>query len=150
MKKIDIKQVGMKIPKIEYSVFCKLNGSNLVKLNLSVCENSKISLSIPIEISENLDKLNTSSDYFNDICYSSTSDSGTDISLKDRQKEFVKGNKTICQEECDFSDYNYDIKRTTCSCELKESSDSFADMNINMAKIYKNLKALKILQILIY
>ena len=138
MKKIDVKQEGMKIPKIEYSVFCKLNGSNLVKLNLSVCENSKISLSIPIEISENLDKLNTSSDYFNDICYSSTSDSGTDISLKDRQKEFVKGNKTICQEECDFSDYNYGTKRAICSCEVKESYDSFADMNINRTKLYKN------------
>ena len=38
MKKIDITQPGMKIPKIEYSVYSKLSGNTLEKLNLSVCE----------------------------------------------------------------------------------------------------------------
>ena len=76
MKKIDIFQEKMKIPKLEYDVYCKLNGTNLIKLDLSLCENTKISLSIPVIISksENLDKLNSSSGYFNNICYSSTSD----------------------------------------------------------------------------
>ena len=32
----------MKAKKIEYNVYSKLSGNNLVKLNLSVCENSKI------------------------------------------------------------------------------------------------------------
>ena len=32
MKKIDIIQDGMKIPKIEYDVYCKLNDTNLIKL----------------------------------------------------------------------------------------------------------------------
>ena len=30
MEKIDVEQKGMNIPKIEFSIFCKLNGSNLV------------------------------------------------------------------------------------------------------------------------
>ena len=38
MKKLEINQKGFKIPKIEYDVYCKLNGTNLVKLNLSVCQ----------------------------------------------------------------------------------------------------------------
>ena len=138
MKKIDVKQEGMKIPKIEYRIYCKLNGSKLQKLNLSVCEDSKISLSTPIEITESLDKLNTSSRYFNDKCYKSTSESGTDISLKDRQKEFVEGNKTICQDDCDFSDYDKDIKKANCSCQVKDSSNSYEDMNINKTKLYEN------------
>ena len=80
MKKIDIIQDGYKIPYVKYDVYSKLNGSNnLIKLNLSVCENTKIDIIIPIIISENLDKLNTSSAYFNDNCYKSTSESGTDI-----------------------------------------------------------------------
>ena len=58
MKIIEIKQEEIKIPKIEFDVYSKLTGSNLIKLNLSVCENTKISLSIPIEITENLDKVN--------------------------------------------------------------------------------------------
>ena len=39
---------------------------------------------LSIELSENLDTLNTSSGYFNDLCYTTTSEDGTDISLKDR------------------------------------------------------------------
>ena len=46
-----------------------MNGNNLVKLNLIVCENSKITLSVPVSISESLEKLNSSSDYNNDICF---------------------------------------------------------------------------------
>ena len=34
MKKIDIAQNGMKITKIKFDVYCKLNGTNLIKLNL--------------------------------------------------------------------------------------------------------------------
>ena len=40
--KIDVKQEGLKVPKIEYDAFCKLNGTNLVKLDLSYCSNVKI------------------------------------------------------------------------------------------------------------
>ena len=68
IKKTDVKQEGMKITKIEYEVYYKFSGIKLDKLNLSICENIKISLSIPIELSESLDQLNSSSDYFNDIC----------------------------------------------------------------------------------
>ena len=98
MKKIDVIQEGMKIPKVEYDVYSKLNGSSLVKLNLSYCSNSKVDISVPIEITESLDKLNSSSAYYNDICYTTTSDSGTDIILNDRKTEFVEGNKTVCQD----------------------------------------------------
>ena len=56
MKKIDVKQEGMKIPKVEYDVYFKLNGTNLVKLNLSHCEKTKIDLSIPLKITQSLIK----------------------------------------------------------------------------------------------
>ena len=102
MKKIDINIPGMKIPKVIFDVYCKLNDSNLIKLNLSICDNSRVEISIPIKITENLDKLNSSSGYYNDICYAATSESGTDISLEDRKKDFIEGNKTICQEDCFF------------------------------------------------
>ena len=143
MQKMDIIQEGMKIPKIEYYVYCKLNGTNLIRLNLSICENNKISLSIPIEITENIDELNTSSKYYNDICYSVTSDSGTDILLEDRQKEFLDENKTICQEDCDFTEYDSILKKAKCSCQVKESSFSFSDMNINRTKLLKNFQDIK-------
>ena len=140
MKKIDVIQEGMKIPKIEYDVYSKLNGTKLIKLNISVCENSKVSLSIPIEITENLDKFNRSSEYFKNICYKATSDSDTDMLLDDRKTEFVEGNKTVCQEDCDFADYNSNDKLVNCSCKAKESSSSVNDMNINKTKLYENFE----------
>ena len=33
MKQIEVNQEGMKIPKIEYDVYAKLNGKNLIKLS---------------------------------------------------------------------------------------------------------------------
>ena len=138
MKKIDIAQEGMKIPKIEYDIYYKSSGTNLIKLNLTVCEKSKISILIPISITDNLDKLNSSSGYFNDICYTATSEDGTDISLIDRQKDFVDNNKMICQEDCDFSEYNYITSTAKCTCKVKESSQSFKEMNINKERFFEN------------
>ena len=50
MKKIEVQQEGMMIPKIEYDVYYKLNGTKLIKLNLSYCSNVKIDISIPVKI----------------------------------------------------------------------------------------------------
>ena len=138
MKKIDIIQENMKISKVLYDVYSKLNGTNLIKLNLSICQNNKISIIVPVEISENIDKLNTSSDYYNNICYKSSSDSGTDIILNDRKIEFVENNKTVCQEDCSFADYNYDEQKANCSCLIKESSSKYDNININKTKLYEN------------
>ena len=143
MKKIDIYQEGMNAVKIEYDVYTKLFGNKLIKLNLSICEQSKISIKIPFKLTQHIDKYNSSSGYYNDICYSTTSQDGTDISLKDRQKEFIDKDKIICQENCDFLEYNYDTLVAECSCKVKECSKSFADMNINKAKILDNFKNIK-------
>ena len=116
---------------------------NLVKLNLSHCENTKIDLSIPVKITESLDILNSSSGYYNDICYTTTSETGTDIPLKDRKDEFVKNNKTVCQENCEFTEYDYDIQKAKCSCKVKESSASSALMNINTTELFMNFMDVK-------
>ena len=92
---------------------------------------------MPIIITEDLDKLNISSGYYNDVCYVTLSDSGTDITLKDRKEGYKTGNKIICQDECDFSGYNYDAQEAICSCNVKELSSSFSKMKINKEKIYE-------------
>ena len=127
LKQTEIEQEGMQIKKIECDIYSKLSNSNLVKLNLSVCANTKMTLSVKIKISENIDILNISSGYYNDICYTTTSDSGTDITLDDRKKQYMKRNNIIiCQEGCDFSSYDYANQVANCSCDVKESSSSFA------------------------
>ena len=143
MKKIDVIQKGLKIPKVEYDVYCKLNSNTLIKLNLTICSNSKVDLSIPIIINENLDKLNSSSGYYNDICYSADSDKGTYIPLSDRKNKFIDNDMTICQDGCDFSEYDDKTKKAKCSCKVKESSTSFADIKINKTKLYENFVNVK-------
>ena len=143
MKTTEVYQEGMKIPKVEYDIYSALFGENLKKLNLKVCGNSKISISLPIKLTEKLDILNSSSGYYNNICYTTTSEDGTDISLKDRKTNFIDKNKTICQDDCEFSKYDSENMKVECSCEIKESSSSVTDMNIDKNKLLKNFKDIK-------
>ena len=136
IKKVEVVQEGMKIPKIQYEIYSKFSSDKLEKLNLSICLYTKIYLSIPTIISENLDILNSSSGYYNDICYSTTSESGTDISLKDRKNEY--SNKAVCQDECEFLNYNYDNQKANCTCEFQEKPFSFDDIKINKTRLYEN------------
>ena len=66
--------------------------------------------------------MNSSSDYYNDICYTYTSENGTDVTLSDRKKNFIDNNLTVCEEDCEFSDYDTDIGKAICSCNVKTNS----------------------------
>jgi len=83
--KVILKEEGMKIPKIEYEVYYPLYDNELIQLNLTICKDTRIDISIPVHIDKKLDRYNSSSDYYNNICYKTTSDFGTDISLTDRK-----------------------------------------------------------------
>ena len=142
--KIDVKQKGLKIPKIEYEVYYPLFGESLIKLNLTVCQESKIDLSIPVELTENIDKMNSSSNYYNDICYTYTSKDGTDISLADRKKQFVNNNLTVCEEDCDFIDYDFGKGKAICSCKVKTNSTTkIGDIVIDTDKLYNSFTNLR-------
>ena len=133
----------MQIPKIEYNLYSKLSGQKLTKLNISVCDNDEIFISYYVSLKESIDLFNSSSEYYNNICYKATSESGTDISLNDRRKEFVDNNKFLCQEDCYLQEYNYTTQRVKCSCEVKEPSSSFVDKIINKTKLLENLGDIK-------
>ena len=140
IKIINVIQEGMKIPKIEYDVYYNLSNKKLQKLDLSICKNSRISIVIPMNISENFDIINSSSNYYKDICDISEDNNNRklDIILKDRRKEFIEENKTVCQDYCEFSEYDYIKKIVKCSCEIRKSSSSFAYMNIDKSKLLRH------------
>ena len=95
LEKIETKQEGIQIPKVEYNLYSKLSGQKLTKLNISVCDDSEIFISYSISLTENIGLFNSNSDYYNNVCYKATSDSGTDITLNDRKKEYVDKNKFL-------------------------------------------------------
>jgi len=143
MIKMEFIQEGMKIPKINYVAYSKLNKNHLFKLNLSYCYKSKIDISIPVVLTESKDIHNSSSGYYSDICYPAKSEYGTDITSKDRKKEFIEKNRTVCQENCIFADYNDKIKKAKCICDFEEFQFSLSNMNFNMTKLYNNFMNVK-------
>ena len=143
MKILSIVQEGMNALNVEYDIYYKLNGTNLIKLNLTACKETTVTIGIPFDINEDLDKLNTSSGYYNDICYTTTSEDGTDISMKDRKIDFVNKDRVVCQEGCIFSEYDYENHNAKCKCNAKQSPQSIADMKIDKQKLLQNFKDIK-------
>ena len=142
--KIDVKQEGLKIPKIAYEVYYPLFGDNLIKLNLTVCKDSKIEISIPVVLTDDIDKINPASEYYNNICYTYTSEYGTDISLSDRKNNFVNNNLTVCEEDCNFNGYNYTTEKTSCFCNVKtEQTTKIRDISFNRNKLYDSFTNIK-------
>ena len=135
---LDIEEKGMKIPKVEYEVYYIRNKTSLILLNLTLCKYEKIEILIPVYIEGNIDKYNSSSGYYNDICYMITSIYGTDVCLKDRRNEFIKNNLTLCEENCNLIDYDYIYKRAKCSCEVKLNFPLIEDVKFDKEKLKKN------------
>ena len=130
--------------KVEYGVYYNFTPYNLTKLDLSVCSDIKIDISIPIDLpSDNLDKFNITSALYNDICYSMPTETGTDQPLKDRQDEFVNNNISVCEEGCEFSEYNNETKRAKCSCYTKLELPLISEIKIDKKKMLANFKDIK-------
>ena len=142
--KINIPIEGMKIPKIEYEVYYPLYNQELIQLDLSVCQDTRINISIPINISlDDLDLFNSSSGLYNDICYTLTSDVGTDKSLKDRKIEFINKNLTPCEENCKFVDYDNIAKKAICSCYAKIELPIISEVKFDTNLLFRNFKDIK-------
>ena len=140
------KEEGMKIPKLEYEVYYPLNNSQgLTKLDLTLCEGTKVEISISIDINGTLDLniFDPNSEYYNDICSITTSDTGTDIPLKDRRNAFVNNNLSLCEENCELVDYNKETKKVKCSCDTKKSINSNYDFKFKKDDILKSFTDVK-------
>ena len=131
--KLDIQEEGANTPRVEYEVYHQReNGGNLALLDISECENTRINIILPIKINKNeIDKYNISSDYYNDICNSYTTEDWTDLSLKDRQKEYLDKNINICEEGCYFSEYYFNLEKAVCSCLVKTKMENISNIQIN-------------------
>ena len=134
---IAISQEKLKIPLIDYIVYYIFNYTNLTQLDLNICNGEKIEISLPFDIyDDNIDKYNISSGYYNDICYSADFETGTYITISDRQKEYMNNNLIPCEENCDFINYDKIKKRAICSCDPKTETEKMFDVKINTTKIY--------------
>ena len=143
---IKVVEDGIIAPKVEYEVYYPFNGDKLELLNLNVCENSRADISVyaPIDGSD-IDKHNSSSGFYNDVCYTYTSNKGTDLSLKDRKKEFVDNNYTLCEENCDLTGYDEETHKALCSCQIKVKLPLISEIYIDKNKLYDSFSNIKTL-----
>ena len=127
--KMDIYKEGSSIPIIEYEVY---DPKTKNQLNLSICNESKIQILIPVKIEdENINKYNSSDDYYNDICYTYTTENGTDIILTDRKNEFINNNMSVCETNCKYEGYEIDSQKAKCECEVKIKIPLMSEISIN-------------------
>ena len=114
---------------IQYEIY--LPNSN-IKLNLSVCSNTNIDIYIPIQLSEETQKLydelisqgynlfDKNDKFYKDICTPYKSANGTDVLLSDRYNDFFLKNELQCQENCEYSDYISNSQYLKCECKIME------------------------------
>ena len=153
--KIEAKIEGSLHPNVQYEVYHPLTKE---KLDLTICNKSKIVIDYQVKINENeLFKYDPNDDYYNDVCYVYSNEDGVDITLNDRKNEYVYNNMSLCENNCEFTSYNNITKKVNCECNVKifiSISDLFSSdyktildnfinprnkMNLNLLKCAKVL-----------
>ena len=154
----DVEQDGMKFPYFYFELYQKKSNNNLNIVSLSQCKDININIDINnAELKENINKYIPSSDYYNDICYTTKSDYNTDIILSRRQHNYIDFNMSVCGLNCEFIYYNKEDDKAVCSCGVKTEIPFLKDirfdkkvllnsftkinnlMNIKMLKCYKTV-----------
>ena len=136
--KVDADIEGKIGPKVEYEVYYPFNGFSLHQLDISICEGIDISIDVPINTTiDNIDKFDRYSAYYNDICYTYTNENGTDVTLEDRQEEFIKYNRSVCDEDCRLVSVDSTGDRAECSCEIMFNIPFVSQITIDKNKLYK-------------
>ena len=133
--KVDYYKEGSITPIICYEIYHPVNKS---QLDLNYCKDILINLNIPVSIDEdNYFKYDPNSEFYNDQCYTYTTDKGTDIILNDRQNEYNNNNLSICENNCTLEGYDSDTKKASCECETKSKINLISEI-IQDEKILSN------------
>ena len=127
--KTDLKIGDFSTTYVAYEIYDPIS---LEKLDLSICNDVDISISVPVKINNNIEVLYKSlsdsgynlfdknDSFYNDICAKYTSINGTDILLSDRKADiytsFQKENESLCQAGCEIESYNSENKKVKCNC----------------------------------
>ena len=159
--KYDIKVNNTNPTIVQYEVF---NPYNKDKLNLSICEETKIDIYIPASFSDEFnnkylnmlnlgyDILNKNNKFYNDICSTYTENNSTDITLSDRRKKYYSENYTFCEKNCEYINYDINYKMIKCECSVEteeiESVNEVIKFDKNDLGSYFNIKTYTNLEII--
>ena len=126
---------------------------NRTKLNLSLCKETDINLYFPIELNSDTHQLyedlqnygydlfNINDRFYQDICTPYETENGTDIILSDRINDlyYANNNLTVCQDNCEYSEYISETKLLKCKCNVNMESIDYEDSKkFTPKKIYES------------
>ena len=131
--KIDMKDKEQSSTYVQYEIY---DPYTFDRLDLDVCKDVNINIYIPVNLDNkslilfsSLDEsgynlFNSNDSFYNDFCTPYTSTNGTDVTLKDRQKEIYSkfGNKKLCQNDCEFLYFNQTTQKAKCNCGIQMNS----------------------------
>ena len=125
--KMDIPRDGQ-TNQLAYAFYHYITGE---RLDLAICKEEVITVIVPMNATEGVnvtqalqlaeygvDVYNSSDPFFNDICFEYTSESGKDVTLEDRRKNYYQ-NVSFCEEGCEYEGVNLETQEANCSCKIK-------------------------------
>ena len=139
--KVDVKTSDLSSTYVQMEVY---NPDNMnTPLDLTICEN--IIINTPVNIGNNLEDIYNSlndegynlfdseDSFYQDICSTYTSLTGTDMILSDRKKEIYSATSdiTMCQTGCSLKSYDSNTKKAKCNCDTSSSSVSLSEIDID-------------------
>ena len=130
--KLDIINKNINATYVQYEIF---NPRNYSKVSLDICKNISIKITVPVILDEsslslieslensgyNIFDINDS--FYNDICSTYTAENGANIALSSRKNKIYDSVKNIylCQEGCEFVDFDTEISNAVCNCKVQEN-----------------------------
>ena len=114
---------------VQYEIYDPINKT---KLELSMCKSSSFNLYVSITLSDRTQNLyidlsesgydlfNINDSFYTDICTPYKSENGTDVLLSDRIKDFYSVNETMCQANCQYSEYSFQSQYLKCECKVED------------------------------
>ena len=113
---------------IQYEVY---NPLTYEQLNLSICQDQKVTVTIRMELSDEIIELiqsildqgynpfDENDRFYREICTPYNSENGTDVLLDDREEYIYStiANETSCPSGCEMKSYSLNSKYITCECD---------------------------------
>ena len=139
---IQVTDPTIRVSNIQYEIYSMPKTapiSNISKLDLDVCKEMKVDVEVEVNIPEgDMDLYNSSSGFYNDICYTYKSDRGTDVTLKDRRDDYINNNLAVCDNGCELTSYDYTTYKASCSCPISLTISSISKIKIDKERLKSN------------
>ena len=94
------------------------------------------------------DILDENDKFYHDICTTYTNENSTDMTLSDRRKVYYDENNIICEENCEYANYNIANQVVKCKCSVETEENEIIKFDKNDLGSYFNIKTYTNLEII--